>query len=343
VKKILFVHNHLSTFVRLDLAHLQKHHQVTECYLESRTVNPATIWRQVARHDLVFGWFASWHTFLPTLMARILGKPSVLVIGGYDVANMPDIGYGHHRGGLSRWVSRRAMKWATRLSTFSAFSREEAVHNAGIEPERITTIHLGVPDAFGELPQNSRARMALTVGNVDRSNLKRKGHEAFVRTAALMPDVSFVIAGNWADDAIDYLRSIATPNVTFTGRLSDEELNDYYRKASVYVQASRHEGFGLSVAEAMLAGSVPVVTRAGSLPEVVGDFAVFVDTADPKALASAIENALTRPNEDRAAIRQRILEQFPPARRAELLEQLIEPLISRRTAAFARLQTHVTS
>ena len=34
-------------------------------------------------------------------------------------------------------------------------------------------------------------------------------------------------------------------------------LNDHYRRASVYVQASAHEGFGLSVAEGMLAGLHP--------------------------------------------------------------------------------------
>ena len=60
-------------------------------------------------------------------------------------------------------------------------------------------------------------------------------------------------------------------------------LNDYYRRASVYVQASAHEGFGLSVAEGMLAGCIPVTTRAGALPEVVGDVGIQVDGTGPGA------------------------------------------------------------
>jgi glycosyltransferase involved in cell wall biosynthesis len=327
VKKILFVHNHPTQFVRLDLAELQKRYQVTECYLPSRWVNTAALWRQVKMHDLVFGWFASWHTYLPIKFARLLRKPSVLVIGGYDLANIPEIGYGHQRGGMKRWLSRRTMHSASCLITNSGYSQQEAVRNAGLAQSEVNAIYHGVPDPFGALPQGPRARMALTVGNVDRSNLLRKGHEAFVRTAALLPDVEFVLAGAARDDASDYLRTIATPNVTLTGRLSDEVLNDYYRKASVYVQTSRHEGFGLSVAEAMLAGCVPVVTRVGALPEVTGDSGIFIQAAEPALIAQGIEKGLTYSNEARASIRQRILDRFPMEKRGQLLEQLIHPLM----------------
>ncbi len=328
LRSILFVHNGAAQFVRLDLEELRKHHRVTECYLRSRWVNPATIWRQVRTHDLVFGWFASWHTFLPFVFARLLGKPSVLVVGGYDVANMPQIGYGQQRGGMKKWVSRWTMRCATRLITFSNYSESEAERNAAISKSQMRTIYIGVPDRFPSLPQGQRARIVLTVGNVDRSNLLRKGHEAFVRTAALMPDVSFVLAGAWQDSAVDHLRAIATPNVTLTGWLTDEELADYYRRASVYVQVSLHEGFGLSVAEAMLAGCIPVVSRAGSLPEVTGDSAIFVDTLAPAVIAEAITEALAYPDEARAPIRQRILDQFPIEKRGQLLEELIRPLMN---------------
>jgi glycosyltransferase involved in cell wall biosynthesis len=328
LRSILFVHNGAAQFVRLDLEELRKRYRVTECYLRSRWVNPVTIWRQVRTHDLIFGWFASWHTFLPLVFARLSGKPSVLVVGGYDVANMPQIGYGHQRGGLKKWVSRWTMRLATRLITFSNYSGDEAERNASILKEQVSTIYIGVPDPFVSLPQGQRGRIALTVGNVDRSNLLRKGHEAFVRTAALMPDVNFVLAGAWQDSAVDHLRAIATPNVTLTGWLSDEALGDYYRRASVYVQPSLHEGFGLSVAEAMLAGCVPVVSRVGSLPEVTGNSGIFVDTPAPAAIAKAIAEALTYPEEARAPIRQRILDEFPLERRGLLLEQLIRPLIN---------------
>ena len=327
-KQILFVHNSPAQFVVQDLDELRRHYQVTECYLRSRRLNPLKLWNQVSGHDLIFGWFASWHTFLPFLFARILNKPSVLIVGGYDVANMPQISYGHQRGGLKKWISRWTMRCATHVITTSHYSERETTTNAAIPQTRLQTVYVGVPDSIGSLPPGPRARTVLTVGNVDRSNLQRKGHEPFVRTAALMPDVSFVLVGSWKDDAIEYLKSIASANVTFTGRVSDEELLDHYRNAAVYVQASRHEGFGLSVAEAMLAGCVPVVSRVGSLPEVAGNSGVYVESPEPERISEAVKEALAYPEEVRPAIRQRILDEFPIEKRGQLLEQLIRPMLN---------------
>jgi hypothetical protein len=112
-RHILLVHNGPSPFVLMDLQLLRESHRVTEWYVRSRFINPLKVLRLVRRHDVIFGWFASWHTCLPFLAARLLGKPSLLVIGGYDLANLPNIGYGHQRGGLKKWVSR----WTMRLST----------------------------------------------------------------------------------------------------------------------------------------------------------------------------------------------------------------------------------
>ena len=67
----------------------------------------------------MFGWFASWHTFLPVLVARLMRKPSVIVIGGFDTARMPEIGYGLQQRGPMRRVSRWVMHHATRLVTNS--------------------------------------------------------------------------------------------------------------------------------------------------------------------------------------------------------------------------------
>jgi glycosyltransferase involved in cell wall biosynthesis len=322
--RLLFVHNHRARFVMLDQDMLRERRQVTEMYLRSRIFNPFRVLVQVWRHDAVVGWFASWHTFLPMLFARILGKGSVLIVGGYDIASLEEIGYGHQRGGLKKCLSRWTMNLARCLVTHAAYNHLEAMGSTGLDPQRLNVVFLALPDTIGTLPTTPRGRIALSVGNVDRTNLHRKGHEPFVRAAADLPDVEFVLVGDHKDDAIEELRSIATSNVRFTGRVSDSELLDCYRRASVYVQASRHEGFGLSVAEAMLAGCIPVVSKCGALPEVVADCGIYIDSINPQAIAEAVSKALELPGEARAKARQRILQEFPMVRRQERFEALLD-------------------
>jgi glycosyltransferase involved in cell wall biosynthesis len=311
LKRILFVFSRASSFIAIDQAVLEQRWRVRPWRQQGAVVNLPRLVREVARSDLVFGWFASWHTFLPVVLARIMRKPAVVVIGGFDTARLPDIGYGLQQRGLMRHVSRWVMRHATHLITNSHYSRDEAAANAGVDPERVTVVYHGVPDPFGDLPEEGkRAPVALTVGFVDRRNLERKGLRPFVDAAAHLPGVSFVVAGRWEDAAADELREHAAPNVTLTGWVEQEVLNRQMQDASVYVQASAHEGFGMSVAEAMLAGCIPVTTRAGALPEVVDEIGVQVDDADPQRLAAAIARAMEMDDATRARARRRILDCF---------------------------------
>lgn len=110
---------------------------------------------------------------------------------------------------------------------------------------RVLYVHSRSPTASARpLPPARHDRMALSVGVVYRVNLERKGHRPFVAAARHLPDVEFVLAGKWSDDAIAQLRAEAGPNVTFTGYLDDEALDDYFVRAAVYVQPSQHEGSG---------------------------------------------------------------------------------------------------
>src|SRR2546423_15449416 len=97
---VLIVHNSPSRFVMNDCELLARHYTTTVRYERSPwELNPFRIWNEVRRHDLVFCWFASWHSLLPVVAARIQRKPSAVVVGGYDVANVPQAGYGSQRGG----------------------------------------------------------------------------------------------------------------------------------------------------------------------------------------------------------------------------------------------------
>jgi glycosyltransferase involved in cell wall biosynthesis len=310
--RVLYVHSRKNTFTDIDRAALAERFEVVDYYQPGLRVWALELIAKLRRADVVFGWFASWHTFAALMLARVMRKPSVLVIGGFDTAKLPEIGYGAQRGGVRRWMTRRTIAAATRLVTNSNYSMTEIGANLGLDRDRVAVVHHGIPDRFAEAPPaRERERMALSVGIVYRLNLERKGHRPFVAAAALLPDVEFVLAGRWSGDAIEELRTEAGPNVTFTGYLDDEALDSYFRRAAVYVQPSQHEGFGLSVAEAMLARCVPVVTDAGALVEVVGEAGIVITAPEAELVAEGVRRALELGPEAGERARRRVLEHFP--------------------------------
>jgi glycosyltransferase involved in cell wall biosynthesis len=324
VKRVLYVHSRKASFVAIDREILAQRYEVEDLYQPGRWPDPLKVIRGVLRANVVFGWFASWHTFLPITLAWLLRKPSVLVIGGFDVANMPDIGYGHQQGGLRKHASRWMFRRAGRLVTNSEYSLSEIDRNTPIPPSEVTVIHHGVPDPFGGLPEEPKERMALTVGAVDRSTLVQKGQLPFARASKELPDVRFMLAGKWLDDAVEELRAAGGENLELTGWLSDGELLDAYRRAALYVQASRHEGFGLAVAEAMLAGCVPVVTNVTAMPEVVGEAGILIESQHPAEVTAGVRRALELSPAAGAAARERILTAFPMERRCEGILRVVE-------------------
>lgn len=327
MKRILFVYNTPQPFVRTDLALIRQQWEVEEQYERSRRINVAAVIRNVRRCDLVFCWFASWHSLFPVLIARLFGKPSLVIIGGYDIANVPEAKYGSQRGGLRQIIARAVIKNASQLCTFSNSARQEASMNLGLDANRIDLIYLGLTPSstpnFG-----NREPIVLTVGGVWRENLLRKGLLPFVQAATHIPDAKFILVGKWNDASITDLQRQATKNVEFTGFLADQDLAALFHRASVYVQASLHEGFGLSVAEAMLGGCIPVVTRNGSLPEVVGAAGFYAESNDPKEVACAIRQALNADTKLRLEAYNRILTLFPIEHRRQALYMLIEKLMS---------------
>ena len=327
--RLLYVHSRKASFVAIDREILAERFEIEDLYQPGRWPNPLKILRGVARADIVFGWFASWHTFFPITLAWLLRKPSVLIVGGFDTANMPDIGYGYQQGGLRRWASLWIMRRARRLITNSNYSLSEIERNTPIPPSRVTVVHHGVPDPFGDVAPD-KERLALTVGAIDRGTLVQKGQIPFVLAARELPDVRFAFAGKWLDDAFEELRAIAPANLELTGWLSDEDLHTLYRRAAVYVQPSRHEGFGLAVAEAMLAGCVPVVMNATAMPEVVGEAGVLIEPQRPEDVADGIRRALALGPEANRSARERILTTFPMARRRDGILRVVDEALAER-------------
>ena len=323
--KIYFVHQGFLSFVKKDLEILKKKYKVKAVNNFNSTLSkiPENL-LGVLWCDVVFCWFGGPRFIVPIMFGRLFRKKVVIVAGGYDVVRLPEIGYGNMRGGLIAWVQRKLFRFAHNIICISESNRKEAIHNAGIPAEKITMIYHGFYPP--KESKNEKEHIVITVGRVSKRNLLRKGLWSFIEAAKSFPDIPFLMIGSVDDGIKERLKNVLPPNLTLTGYVSDKELEDYFSRSKVYVQASAHEGFGCSVAEAMLYECVPVVSDCFALPEVVGDAGFLVKSGDLEDLKAKIALALGDLGELGRKASQRIRRKFSlEARRAALLN-LIESL-----------------
>lgn len=73
-----------------------------------------------------------------------------------------------------------------------------------------------------------------------------------------------------------------------TGRLNDSELVSVLRNAEALIYPSKYEGFGMPPLEALAVGTPVITTASASIPEAVGNLALFVDADDASALSNLI-------------------------------------------------------
>lgn len=113
--------------------------------------------------------------------------------------------------------------------------------------------------------------------------------------------LTLVIAGRGPEEAA--LREVAAASgvadrILFANDVSDAEKPYLMAGCAAYVLPSKPrpefvETFGIALAEAMLAGSGPVITAdTGGIIEAVGDTAMIVPVDDPDAIAAAIDRAV---------------------------------------------------
>ena len=111
-------------------------------------------------------------------------------------------------------------------------------------------------------------------------------------------DVPLILVGGkgWIyEDVFETIEAAGVrPYVRHLSGIFDEELAHLYHAAGVLVTPSFYEGFGLPALEAMHCGCPAVVSRRGSLPEIVGPDGLMVDDPeDVEAWAALLARVLT--------------------------------------------------
>lgn len=319
-----------ATFVKRDLEILRSAHQVS--FHNLRHCNPfrwLAALPQLLGSQVVIFWFASLYT-LPYLLAAVFfGKRIITIVGGYEVANRPDINYGAARGGLRRSLTRLILGASEKVLAVSEFSRAEIIENLDIAAEKVALVRHGFEDiATGSRP--GQRQQVINVGAVSKITWRKKGIADFVAIAEKLPTTRFIQIGR-IEISLERLWGGTLPtNVEFIGPVPFAQLPEYLEQAKVYLQLSQHESFGCSVAEAMLCRAVPVVSNSAALPEVVGDCGRQVAAGDLDAAIAAVRWALAADVEAGEQARKRILNEYSFEKRRQALLALVESLAQPR-------------
>jgi len=198
---------------------------------------------------------------------------------------------------------RRALAGGAFVHTPSEFVAGEVVEMFGADPDRVSAVHSGVPPlAAPDRSAPSRflpphcGRYVLAVGTAEPRKDLPGLVAAFSEIARDRSELALVLAGpdGWGSVALaEVIDSCAYKSrIVRTGWVDDATLSGLLDAAAILAYPSRYEGFGFPPLQAMAAGVPVVATRAGSLPEVLGDAAELVAPEDPVALAGALAGLL---------------------------------------------------
>ena len=217
-----------------------------------------------------------------------------LVVTVHDLIFMDPIVGGSLRQRLGalyrRFLIQRVCKRADRLCTVSVFTKTEIERRLGYPSDKICVTYNKV-DGFLKLyiellHSVKKEDYFFTVsGDAPHKNLP-----LLLRYFSEHPEERLVVAGV---PVTSPLRGNVPTNVEFLPPVSDKELATQYIACKGFVFISKKEGFGLPVAEAIVAECPLLLSNTSSIPEVAGQLGVYVDPDSYESLCEGFERLKT--------------------------------------------------
>jgi glycosyltransferase involved in cell wall biosynthesis len=202
--------------------------------------------------------------------------------------------------GLAR-SEREALSHCAAVITTSHATALTLATDYDVSPDRIIIAVPGIDRTPPARGGQGRTLNLLSVGAV----VPRKDHGALIGALAQLRHLPWqlTIVGNMtrARQHVARLRariaaSGLVSRVRLAGQISPRALMRHWRTTDVYVAASRHEGYGMAIAEAFAHGVPVVTTRAGAVSQWIGrGGAIVVPDGNTAQLKAALTRVLYQP------------------------------------------------
>lgn len=263
---------------------------------------------------------------IPSIHYLSFNYPCPVVLTIHDLIPLvfPDQ---YQKTGMKHRILYRLATKADHVIAVSHHTKMDAVRLLGIPEERISVIYEAAdpscrPVQEPRLVEETVGRYGihgdyiLYVGGFDFYDpRKRLGLllDAFALLAASRKEkVTLVLCGKLGGYGERVKKEVERRGLTSSVRCTDyipaDRLPLFYSGARMFVFPSAYEGFGLPLVEAMACGTPTIAFKNSSIPEVVGEGGILLDSDDPRSLMEAMQAVLS----SRAyaeALRQRALKQ----------------------------------
>lgn len=202
-----------------------------------------------------------------------------------------------------RFMLPLLLKFSDKIITVSKSTARDIVnYYPDTKRSKITTIYNGIDPRFSELSSDRikqrldslidlNVRYILTIGASDTFKGTELVINAFCKVAAYIPHV-LIVTGLTYGERDRYLRRALAlgleKRILMLGYVSDEELVALYNLCDTFIFASKYEGFGFPVLEAMKCGANVVASDIDTTREISGGFATLFKTENVEDLCEKI-------------------------------------------------------
>jgi glycosyltransferase involved in cell wall biosynthesis len=329
--KLVFIVDDKSHFSLEDIALLRNDYElipiflnlIEKDFLKMFYIGITKIIPGIVKSDISITWFVDYHAVFVVFLSKFLRKKSIVIVGGHEICNMPEINYGYQRhffrGFFVRWVLRNT-------TAIIVPSRSYSKKVLGLVKLTSSVIPLcSKPDNYAL--REEKMNSVVMVANqylVGADYISLKGIDTYDEVAKQLNEYPFYLIGR-TETKIKEIYS----NLIFLGEMKHDELLKCLAKSRVYCQLSYTESFGVSLLESLQSGCIPVVTDKDGMKELVQEYGYKVPYGDVESAVIAVRKALDS-EEDRTEISKQYQNNYSKEQRRLDFMELIGSIYSNK-------------
>lgn len=233
-------------------------------------------------------------TYYARRSSNVTKSPTILTVHDMIHELFPESFYKRDK---TTELKKEAVERAQHLICVSHNTKKDLIELFGINEEKISVVHLGIDQV--------KQKISLDV-SIDKPYLLYVGHrggyknfqgflKAFAYSNRLRKDFFILAFGSdkFSNEELKLIDDLGLDTKQVKHMLgSDEVLAALYQRAEAFIYPSLYEGFGIPPLEAMVNDCPVVSSNISSMPEVIGDAAIFFNPLSLEDMVMAIEKVV---------------------------------------------------